>query len=123
MGRGPMRNDIWKELRFAGETLHEHKVRCRNDSARLKAKGVLVPQPCEVCGRTKVDMHHEDYDHPGNVRWLCRRCHKRLHHGSETLPRGVLDQLALLDTPEPANALADAKAALKRMEENRGKAT
>jgi hypothetical protein len=44
----------------------------------------LVPQPCEVCGDTiETHAHHDDYAKPLEVRWLCRRCHKRHHaeHG------------------------------------------
>jgi hypothetical protein len=41
--------------------------------------GLLVPEPCEVCGETKVDAHHSDYNRPLVVRWLCRKHHKALH--------------------------------------------
>ena len=41
--------------------------------------GLLVPEPCEVCGETKVDAHHDQYDRPLEVRWLCRKHHKALH--------------------------------------------
>ena len=37
--------------------------------------GVLVRQPCEVCGSEPSDAHHDDYEKPLDVRWLCR-----LHH-------------------------------------------
>lgn len=40
-------------------------------------KGTLTRQPCEVCGATKVDAHHEDHRQPLRVRWLCRRHHMR----------------------------------------------
>jgi hypothetical protein len=44
-----------------------------------KQRGHLVPEPCEVCGDTDVEMHHDDYDEPLRVRWLCR-----WHHLEET---------------------------------------
>lgn len=44
--------------------------------------GLLVPQPCEVCGETVVDGHHDDYEKPLEVRWLCRSHHK-LHHAQQ----------------------------------------
>lgn len=44
-----------------------------------KRRGKLIPQPCEHCGASKVEMHHEDYSKPLDVRWLCMPCHKRLH--------------------------------------------
>jgi len=53
--------------------------KCR--SARQKANralksGKLVAKPCEVCGTTeKVSMHHEDYDRPLDIMWLCHKHH------------------------------------------------
>lgn len=48
----------------------------------LKRLGLLIVQPCEVCGADKSDAHHDDYSRPGDVRWLCRR-HHREHHAKE----------------------------------------
>ena len=45
--------------------------------------GELAKLPCEVCGGETVDAHHDQYDEPLNVRWLCRRHHTRLHHYCE----------------------------------------
>jgi len=39
----------------------------------------LIPKPCEVCGEDRVDAHHDDYDKPLDVRWLCRRHHMQFH--------------------------------------------
>lgn len=47
--------------------------------------GQLHKAPCEVCGAVKVDAHHDSYDEPLVVRWLCRRHHIRLHTGGEDL--------------------------------------
>lgn len=41
--------------------------------------GVLVPQPCEICGNEKSEGHHYDYDKPLEVRWLCRYHHAGTH--------------------------------------------
>lgn len=36
----------------------------------------IKPEQCEICGsKDKVEGHHEDYNFPMVVRWLCR-----LHH-------------------------------------------
>ena len=45
------------------------------------SRGALVRCPCEICGATRVDAHHDDYSKPLNVRWLCRGHHLR-HHRS-----------------------------------------
>lgn len=47
-------------------------------TAAIKA-GTLVRQPCEKCGATRVHAHHDDYDEPLSVRWLCPT-HHRWHH-------------------------------------------
>lgn len=42
--------------------------------------GRLIRKPCEVCGAEKVEAHHDDYNKPLEVRWLCRKHHLE-HHG------------------------------------------
>ena len=48
----------------------------------LVKSGALVRLPCQKCGAAKSDAHHEDYDHPELILWLCRRCHVE-HHAAE----------------------------------------
>ena len=42
-------------------------------------RGKLKKKPCERCGTKNVQMHHDDYNQPLQVRWMCRQCHLRLH--------------------------------------------
>lgn len=53
-------------------------------------KGLLVRQPCEICGALRVDAHHEDYSKPLQVRWLCRKHHRQRHHESYLFAREAL---------------------------------
>ena len=42
--------------------------------------GKLIKEPCAECGTTEnVHAHHDDYDKPLEVRWLCSTHHLRLH--------------------------------------------
>ena len=47
---------------------------------------------CEECGheRKALEAHHDDYDEPYLVRWLCIPCHNTVHphHPYSILPNG-----------------------------------
>lgn len=42
-------------------------------------RGLIERKPCEVCGDPNSEGHHDDYQKPMVVRWLCRRHHKAEH--------------------------------------------
>lgn len=42
-------------------------------------KGVLIKLPCEKCDEKKSQGHHEDYNFPLSVIWLCSVHHKERH--------------------------------------------
>lgn len=50
--------------------------------------GNLVPEDCEECGNKKAVAHHDDYDRPLKVRWLCQGHHAQWHskHGEGKNP-------------------------------------
>lgn len=60
---------------------HPKRYRAHQIVAAAKRSGALTRQPCEVCGEHTVDAHHDDYDRPLDVRWLCRKHHRQLHAG------------------------------------------
>ena len=65
-------NRAWRE---------EDKRRSRAHHAVSYAirRGLLDRLPCIRCGEEKSLAHHEDYDKPLEVMWLCQPCHKQRH--------------------------------------------
>ena len=53
-------------------------------TASALRRGLLERQPCEVCGAEPTDAHHDDYERPMKVRWLCRKHHKEAHRALKT---------------------------------------
>lgn len=46
----------------------------------LKRGAIARPERCINCNVVKsLDAHHEDYNKPLEVVWLCKSCHKLLH--------------------------------------------
>lgn len=66
-------------------------MQCHNAVTRAVKSGRLVRQPCERCESVKSLAHHESYNKPLDVVWLCQPCHKARH--SEMKRMGV-DPLA-----------------------------
>ena len=68
-------------------------------------RGTLVPGPCEVCGitgtmedgRNIVQAHHDDYNKPLDVRWLCQEHHHEWHKSNRPVPRRGGAELAGID--------------------------
>ncbi|WP_299846442.1 hypothetical protein [uncultured Paracoccus sp.] len=76
------RQALWRRQNWAKYSAHLAVQRGLNN-------GELVRQACEVCGHPRTDAHHDDYDAPLRVRWLCRQHHARLHKGGEDLFTGL----------------------------------
>lgn len=55
----------------------KYKAHCMVNNAIRGGK--LFRMPCEVCGCKKTTGHHDDYDKPLNVRWLCYAHHSQWH--------------------------------------------
>ncbi len=55
------------------------EVKARGIVARARREGLITPQPCIRCGNEDSIGHHDDYNNPLDLMWLCRSCHGKRH--------------------------------------------
>jgi ribosomal protein S27AE len=78
-GKHPERAKAAAQISSAWRKADNRRTRAHNAVTRAVRSGKLVRQPCERCGEIKSLAHHEDYDKPLEVVWLCQPCHKQRH--------------------------------------------
>lgn len=64
-----------RQKRIAARSILNHYLRDKK----------IKRQPCEVCGNERTEAHHDNYDKPLEVRWLCFSCHRKWHKGQITI--------------------------------------
>ena len=57
----------------------QRRIKCRSITNHAIRDGKLTRMPCEKCGELPSEAHHENYDKPLDVRWLCPRHHRDIH--------------------------------------------
>lgn len=55
------------------------KYKAHNSLNNALRDGKIEKSPCEICGNEKSVAHHDDYNKPLSVRWLCQAHHKQWH--------------------------------------------
>lgn len=86
--RRKLTDEEFAAIRWRTETAMRERFRrlyARKRVSRAVRLGRLVRQPCEVCGLSQAEGHHDDYDKPLQVRWLCAE-HHRQHHREVSYP-------------------------------------
>ena len=70
---------------------NKHKKYANNLVMRALYSGKLIrPLYCEKCNSDlKIEAHHEDYDKPYVVVWLCVECHSNRHKELNKIKRGI----------------------------------
>ena len=55
-----------------------------------RQKDKLNFMTCRVCENPKTEAHHDDYNKPLEIRWLCFDCHRKWHktHDNPELLKG-----------------------------------
>jgi hypothetical protein len=75
----------WREQEEIKEIYRKYRkeryfLNKKKSDARNKARVLTSPDKCEKCLIiAKVQAHHDDYDKPLDVRWLCPLCHTAWH--------------------------------------------
>ena len=78
-GKIPERIKANTEVNRAWRAEDKRRHMAHSAVARAIKAGSLVRSPCIRCGESKSLAHHEDYDKPLDVMWLCQPCHKQRH--------------------------------------------
>lgn len=75
---GRSKNTYWYKKRMKDKYPDKH--RARNILQGAVKHGRIIKKPCEVCGDSNSQGHHNDYSKPLEVVWLCRKHHNKLHN-------------------------------------------
>jgi hypothetical protein len=78
-----------KERReYSYKKSREHRIKFpkKNKARQAVSNAIrdkrLTRKPCQICGSMQVEAHHEDYNKPLDVIWLCSGHHGDLHRGA-----------------------------------------
>ena len=78
-------NDYWKTpegkevARLKSHRMIEkypEKYKTRLLTRHYIKTGKITKKPCEICGESKVEVHHKDYSDAINVNWYCSYHHR-----------------------------------------------
>jgi hypothetical protein len=73
------RNKQWYENRNAKQDKDKRYARMLLN-AHIKMGKIDRPERCQECNcESKLHGHHQDYQKPLEVLWLCAKCHNRIH--------------------------------------------
>lgn len=69
----------YERERYHNDAEFNKRKKARNAvNIRIK-RGTIKRQPCEICGAELAHAHHDDYNRPLDVRWLCEQHHRAIH--------------------------------------------
>ncbi len=68
-----------REYRRRWREKNKQKIRAHKIVGNEVRRGRLTPGSCDCCGSTDTKAHHEDYNKPLEVVWVCATRHGELH--------------------------------------------
>jgi transposase-like protein len=106
------RTTMRSNLRFGAEN-HFHRGGATEDDRaqgmveKAVLRGAVIrPSSCETCGvadykfkdgSSAIQAHHDDYNKPLDVRWLCQKCHHAWHKANTAIKKEVLVEAPAVD--------------------------
>ena len=77
--RGRINKKYLEKYHTNPEEHKKHLARSKTNGA-IKSGNLIKPKECSKCGESKrLEAHHEDYNKPLEINWLCKGCHCKLH--------------------------------------------
>jgi len=77
--KNPKRMEAAKKTTQSWKRADPRRSKAHSAVANAIKSGRLQRSSCERCGFIKTVAHHEDYEKPLDVVWLCQPCHKQRH--------------------------------------------
>lgn len=74
-----IRSEHGRRTKQLVESRYGDRRYARNAVAHALRIGILIRQPCFICGDSNTHGHHASYDLPLIVTWLCPKHHKDAH--------------------------------------------
>jgi hypothetical protein len=84
-GRLPHRLKLSAAVQRVWRQEDKRRQKAHNAVSRAMRSGKLLKENCARCESEKSVAHHEDYDKPLDVVWLCMACHKQRHKEIDAL--------------------------------------
>lgn len=74
-----VRSKRWLDWYHRNRDRDALKVTARRLLGEAVQKGTIQRLPCQVCGASVTEAHHDDYQKPLQVEWLCKLHHEERH--------------------------------------------